>query len=408
MSRNGSGTYNLPAGNPVVTGTTISSTWANTTLTDIANALTGSLAADGQTTATGNLNMGTNKITNAGDPTNSQDVATKYYTDTATAAAQAAAIAAVTPANVSDKVNTSTGYFQVPRGTALQRPVSPVEGLIRYNSDSDFYEGYINGDWVRFQTFSQGNYTGNYVIAAGGGGGGGGVGGVGSGGGGAGGYLASSFTLVPGTYYYAVVGAGGAANTSGTNSSITGIVSTIGGGYGGNGAATGGSGGSGGGASGAGTSGQGNAGGASAAYLSGAGGGAGAAGGSASPSSNAPAGGVGLSTTISGSTVFYCGGGGAGGVSIYSGGAGGNGGGGRGGTDNGGNGTAGTVNTGGGGGAGSGNTEPPGNGASGGSGVVIISVPTANYTGTVTGAPTVTTNGGNTVIKFTSSGTYLA
>ena len=64
MSRNGSGVYTLPAGNPVVTGTTISSTWANTTLTDIANALTGSLAADGQTTATGNLNMGNNQITN--------------------------------------------------------------------------------------------------------------------------------------------------------------------------------------------------------------------------------------------------------------------------------------------------------------------------------------------------------
>ena len=82
MSRNGSGTYSLPAGNPVVTGTTISSTWANTTLTDIANALTGSLAADGQTTASGNLNMGTNRITNAADPTNAQDVATKNYVDT--------------------------------------------------------------------------------------------------------------------------------------------------------------------------------------------------------------------------------------------------------------------------------------------------------------------------------------
>ena len=64
MSRNGSGIYNLPAGNPVVTGTTISSTWANNTLTDIANALTASLTADGQTTATGNLNMGNNQIVN--------------------------------------------------------------------------------------------------------------------------------------------------------------------------------------------------------------------------------------------------------------------------------------------------------------------------------------------------------
>ena len=63
MSRNGSGTYSLPAGNPVVTGTTISSTWANNTMTDIASALTGSVAADGQTPMTGSLNMNTNKVT---------------------------------------------------------------------------------------------------------------------------------------------------------------------------------------------------------------------------------------------------------------------------------------------------------------------------------------------------------
>ena len=53
MSRNGSGTYTLPAGNPVVTGTTISSTWANSTLTDIQNAITQSVSADGQTPITG-------------------------------------------------------------------------------------------------------------------------------------------------------------------------------------------------------------------------------------------------------------------------------------------------------------------------------------------------------------------
>ncbi len=58
MARNGSGTYNLPAGNPVVTGTTISSTWANTTLSDMASALTGSIASDGQTTPLANLPMG--------------------------------------------------------------------------------------------------------------------------------------------------------------------------------------------------------------------------------------------------------------------------------------------------------------------------------------------------------------
>jgi hypothetical protein len=35
-------------------------------------------------------------------------------------------------------------------------------------------------------------------------------------------------------------------------------------------------------------------------------------------------------------------------------------------------------------------------------------VPTLNYTGLVTGSPTVTTSGVNTIIKFTSSGSYTA
>ena len=69
MSRNGSGTYTLPAGNPVVTGTTISTTWANSTLTDIQNALTQSVSADGQTPITGALQMGGNDIQNAGTVT---------------------------------------------------------------------------------------------------------------------------------------------------------------------------------------------------------------------------------------------------------------------------------------------------------------------------------------------------
>lgn len=63
MPRNGSGTYTLPAGNPVVTGTTISSTWANTTLSDIGTGLTNSIAKDGQTTPTANLPMGSFKHT---------------------------------------------------------------------------------------------------------------------------------------------------------------------------------------------------------------------------------------------------------------------------------------------------------------------------------------------------------
>jgi hypothetical protein len=84
MSRNGSGVYNLPAGNPVVSGTTISTTWANNTMNDIASALTGSLAADGQTPATGNLNMANNRITAVTDPVGLQDAATYNFLQSGT------------------------------------------------------------------------------------------------------------------------------------------------------------------------------------------------------------------------------------------------------------------------------------------------------------------------------------
>ena len=48
MSRNSSGTYTLPSGNPVVTGTLIESNWANNTLSDLATAMTDSLSRSGQ------------------------------------------------------------------------------------------------------------------------------------------------------------------------------------------------------------------------------------------------------------------------------------------------------------------------------------------------------------------------
>ena len=69
MARNGAGTYTLPAGNPVTTGTTISSTWANNTLNDIASSLTTSLAYDGQTLPVANLPMGTYAHTGVGNAT---------------------------------------------------------------------------------------------------------------------------------------------------------------------------------------------------------------------------------------------------------------------------------------------------------------------------------------------------
>ena len=264
-------------------------------------------------------------------------------------------------------------------------------------------------------------YTISYLIVAGGGGGGGNN--YPGSGGGAGGYLTGTATLTVGTTYTATVGGGGAINTQGSSSSFTGVTTAVGGGAGvqwvssgtGTTGGTGGSGGGGGGsdgpaggAGGAGTPGQGSSGGTGqglpVSASGGGGGGAGAVGGNAAVQTGGN-GGNGSTSSITGTPATYAGGGGGGGNTNR--GSGGTGGGGTGGKSPNVAGTAGTANTGGGGGGGAYNA---GAGAAGGSGVVIISIPTANYTGTYTGSPTITTSGSNTILTWTTagSGTYTA
>ena len=144
MSRNGSGTYSLPAGNPVVTGTTIASTWANNTMNDIASALTGSVAADGQTPMTGNLDMNTNKVVGLVAGTVAGEAVEYDQFDTPTFNGNVTALADM---NVAGYANFSgTSALKVPVGTQAQRPTG-ADGKIRYNSDTNSYEGYGNGTW---------------------------------------------------------------------------------------------------------------------------------------------------------------------------------------------------------------------------------------------------------------------
>lgn len=63
MPFNGIGGYTLVAGNPVVTGTTISSTVQNNTTTDFANAFANCITRDGQSPALSNIPLGGFKIT---------------------------------------------------------------------------------------------------------------------------------------------------------------------------------------------------------------------------------------------------------------------------------------------------------------------------------------------------------
>ena len=308
-------------------------------------------------------------------------------------------------------INTNSLNFQ---GNTSPNPEYNTNGQSVKIVYSGSTQGWIptSDDDVTYETPQ--SYDAEYLVVAGGGGAGNNS--NRSAGGGAGGLLTNyggtAISLLTGNVFTITVGSGGAAGSTSSGSAgndsvlsgsgITTITAVGGGGGGGNIPTTGGSGG--GGADGqsgaAGTVGQGNAGGngtGGAAAAGGGGGGAGAVGGNSSSSSGG-AGGNGSANSITGSSVTYAGGGGG----VAENGTGGAGGSGGGGAGNGSSGTAGTANTGGGGGAGH-----SGSGA-GGSGVVILRVATADYSGTTTGSPTVTTDGSDTIIKFTTSGSYTA
>jgi hypothetical protein len=271
---------------------------------------------------------------------------------------------------------------------------SPSAGMVTYLSGTNVYESYNGTSWVSFGSASL--IPINFLVIAGGGGGGQADGGfVAGGGGGAGGYrnshgtsggnssAESTFGIILATNYPVTVGAGGAANTNGSNSNFSAILS-----YGGcKGARTTainsqpGVGGSGGGGQGATYSAivgfavpfQGVNG--STGYVNtgmnqgggGGGGGASATGGAAGLAAGGT-GGSGLASTITGSSVTRAGGGGGGAGNTTGAAAGGAGGGGAGGGSPTPNAVAGTVNTGGGGGGGQKDIA----GAAGGSGLVIL------------------------------------
>jgi hypothetical protein len=74
MSRNGSGSYSAPGASfPAVTGTVIDSSKYNSVVNDIGAEITNSIAADGQTVPTNNIQMGGHKITNLASGTVSGD-----------------------------------------------------------------------------------------------------------------------------------------------------------------------------------------------------------------------------------------------------------------------------------------------------------------------------------------------
>ena len=257
MSRNGSGTYTLPAGNPVVTGTTITTTWANTTLNDVASSLTGSVAADGQTPMSGSLNMANNKIISVLDPTLAQDAATKAYVDasvpstanfltktnnlsdvTSVTTSRTNLLAAQSGANsdITSITGLTTALSVGQGGTGLTAPgtsgnILTSNGTIwTSTAASNNYVGVKGQVFTANGTFTiPANITALKITVTGGGSGGNGSGSIG---GGAGGTAISYLTgLTPANTLAVTVGAGGAGSsgtgTAGGNSTVASGTQTI-------------------------------------------------------------------------------------------------------------------------------------------------------------------------------------
>ena len=91
MPRNAQGLYTLPAGNPVTPGTVIESAWANTTMDDMAQAITDSLPRSGTAPMTGDLTLANS------NPTAAKHATSKAYVDSFMAYASGFPVGAIAP-----------------------------------------------------------------------------------------------------------------------------------------------------------------------------------------------------------------------------------------------------------------------------------------------------------------------
>lgn len=64
----------------------------------------------------------------------------------------------------SNVANNATGFFSVPSGTTAQRPASPVNGMLRYNTTTLRFEFYANGGWRNMARLDGDTFTGAVIV----------------------------------------------------------------------------------------------------------------------------------------------------------------------------------------------------------------------------------------------------
>lgn len=151
MPRNGSGTYAPPAGQPVVSGTTISSTVFNALVADVGTEITRSVSTDGQTPMAANLPMGGNKITNLAAGTNPSDALRLDQLTNSTIFVKTADLAASSGSSLAGFTQSGAGAVARTVQSKLRDTVSVLDfgADPTFTSDSTaaFQAAIVFGDW---------------------------------------------------------------------------------------------------------------------------------------------------------------------------------------------------------------------------------------------------------------------
>jgi hypothetical protein len=169
-----SGQVILPEGSSSAPGLTFSNDSSNTGFYHTSDGVFG--ATCGSTPVATFLASGVNLLKTPTAPTATVGTSTTQIATTAFVAAAATLKSDLVTTVTKDS---STGAAFMPSGTTAQRPTSPVNGYMRYNSDLLAMEAYVNGSWGSVgggatgggtdHVFNNNGYvvTSNYTIPAG-------------------------------------------------------------------------------------------------------------------------------------------------------------------------------------------------------------------------------------------------
>lgn len=120
MSYNGSGVFNINStGQPVVTGTSISSTAFNALTADLATGLSTAICKDGQTTVTANIPMANYKITGLGTGTATTDAAAVQNVNLRSMCEGRLTLTSGTPVTTASVSGAETLYFTPYKGNCI-------------------------------------------------------------------------------------------------------------------------------------------------------------------------------------------------------------------------------------------------------------------------------------------------